>query len=106
MNRNTCICIPTVNAHVCCTDFPVVSQNDEREVYFDVETAVRVCRSAGYFEQALALTRKHKQHNSHLKILLEDTKDFHKALEYMATLEFEQVRTTTRYLIEKTITFL
>ena len=62
-----------------------------------METAVRVCRSAGFFEQALALTRKHEQHNSYLKILLEDTKDFQHALEYMATLDFEQVTSLWRF---------
>lgn len=67
-------------------------QSRDREIDFDVETAIRVCRGAGYFKQALHLAEKHKLHNWYLKIQLEDIRDYQKALSYMATLDFTQVR--------------
>jgi len=39
---------------------------------YDVETAIRVCRKAGYKEHALILAMKHKQHDWYIKIHLED----------------------------------
>lgn len=60
----------------------------DKDVDFDVETAMKVCRQAGYFKHALFLAEKHKQHDWYLKIQLEDIKDYLKALHYIATLEF------------------
>ncbi len=57
---------------------------------FDVETAIKVCRSAGYFQHAIYLAEKHKQHDSYLKIQLEDIRDYAKALVYIGKLDFEQ----------------
>uniref|UniRef100_A0A0N8EAX1 Vacuolar protein sorting-associated protein n=1 Tax=Daphnia magna TaxID=35525 RepID=A0A0N8EAX1_9CRUS len=53
---------------------------------FDVETAIRVCRQAGYFEQALRLAEDRGKHEWHLKILLEDLSDYRQALEYIQKL--------------------
>lgn len=53
---------------------------------FDVETAIRVCRQAGYFEQALHLAQDREQHDWYLKILLEDTCHHGQALEYIRKL--------------------
>lgn len=39
---------------------------------YDVETAIRVCRQAGYREHALFLARKHYEHGWFIKILIED----------------------------------
>jgi hypothetical protein len=62
----------------------------DREVDFDVETAIRVCRSAGYYEHALFLADKHDQHDWYLRTQLEDIHDYRKALEYIAKLEFDE----------------
>ncbi|GAM20486.1 hypothetical protein SAMD00019534_036610 [Acytostelium subglobosum LB1] len=62
----------------------------DSEMNFDVETAIKVCRQAGYYEHALYLALKHKQHDWYLKILLEDLKDDQKALNYIQTLSFEE----------------
>ncbi|XP_072041834.1 vacuolar protein sorting-associated protein 11 homolog [Amphiura filiformis] len=62
----------------------------DKEVTFDVETAIKVCRQAGYYEHALFLAEKHNQHNLYLKIQLEDIKDYQKALTYIAKLDFEE----------------
>ena len=61
---------------------------------FDVETAIKVCRSAGYYNHALSLAQKHEQHTWYLKVQLEDIKDYQTALEYMGKLSFEQVNTS------------
>ncbi|EFA75946.1 RING zinc finger-containing protein [Heterostelium album PN500] len=62
----------------------------DSEMNFDVETAIKVCRQAGYYEHALYLSLKHNQHDWYLKILLEDIKDDQKALDYIQTLSFEE----------------
>lgn len=45
-----------------------------------MELGVRVCRSAGYYDHALALAAKHKLHHHHLAILIDDKKDYVAAL--------------------------
>lgn len=58
---------------------------------FDVETAIRVCRQAGYFEHALFLAEKHGKHEWYLRIQLEDIKQYQRALQYISKLEFSEV---------------
>ena len=72
-------------------------QTKDREVNFDVETAIRVCRSAGYYEHAVFLADTHDQHDSYLKTQLEDLHKYEKALEYIGRLEFEEVSCATSY---------
>lgn len=68
----------------------VVIQTKDREVDFDVEIAIKVCRQASP-EDALLLAQKHGKHEWYLRIQIEDKREYRKALEYMATLEFEEV---------------
>ncbi|XP_042231236.1 vacuolar protein sorting-associated protein 11 homolog isoform X2 [Homarus americanus] len=58
----------------------------------DVELGVRVCRSAGYYDHALALAAKHSLHHHHLAILIDDKKDYVAALRYISTLELEEAK--------------
>ncbi|XP_071522606.1 vacuolar protein sorting-associated protein 11 homolog isoform X2 [Panulirus ornatus] len=58
----------------------------------DVELGVRVCRSAGYYDHALALAAKHKLHHHHLAILIDDKKDYVAALRYISTLDLEEAK--------------
>ena len=46
----------------------------ESEVHFDVETAIKVLRQAGYYSHALYLAENHAHHEWYLKIQLEDIK--------------------------------
>lgn len=48
----------------------------DRNLNFDLETAIKVCRHAGYFEHAVFLAKKFKQHDWYLKIQLEDVKQY------------------------------
>lgn len=61
----------------------------DREVDFDVEIAIKVCRGASP-EDALLLAQKHDLHHWHLKILIEDQQNYTVALDYIAQLEFEE----------------
>ncbi|CAG2230700.1 PEP5 [Mytilus edulis] len=80
----------------CYTKLKDVNKLDEfimtkdREVDFDVETAMKVCRQAGYHKHALFLAEKHQKHEWYLRIQLEDNKDYQKALEYIGKLEFDE----------------
>ncbi|XP_071483682.1 vacuolar protein sorting-associated protein 11 homolog [Diadema antillarum] len=67
-----------------------IMTKDDKSVDFDVETAIKVCRQAGYFRHALFLAEKHRQHDWYLKVQLEDIKDYQKALSYIATLDFHE----------------
>lgn len=49
-------------------------QTSESEVRFDVETAIKVLRQAGYYSHAVYLAEKHVHHEWYLKIQLEDIK--------------------------------
>jgi len=74
-------------------------ETKDREVDFDVETAIRVCRSAGYYEHAVFLADKHDQHDSYLKTQLEDLHNYRMALEYIGRLEFEEVSRVTSVIL-------
>lgn len=63
---------------------------------FDVETAIRVCRQAGYYQHALQLAEKHHKHKWYLKIELEDTQRYGKALDYIKKLPFEETEKTLK----------
>nr|XP_006822187.1 PREDICTED: vacuolar protein sorting-associated protein 11 homolog [Saccoglossus kowalevskii] len=68
----------------------------DKEVDFDVETAIKVCRQASYYAHALFLAEKHGQHDWYLKIQLEDIKDYTKALNYIGKLEFEEAESNLK----------
>ncbi|KAJ8686405.1 hypothetical protein QAD02_022199 [Eretmocerus hayati] len=61
----------------------------DREVDFDVDIAIKVCRH-GAPEDALLLAQKHGKHEWYLRIQIEDKAEYKKALEYIATLDFEE----------------
>eukprot|EP00164_Ancoracysta_twista_P003478 GFYU01004640.1.p1 GENE.GFYU01004640.1~~GFYU01004640.1.p1 ORF type:complete len:938 (-),score=267.55 GFYU01004640.1:157-2970(-) len=57
-------------------------------LHFEKETAIRVCRQAGYYEHALFLALKEGEHDWYLKIQLEDMHDYQSALSYISTQGF------------------
>lgn len=57
------------------------------ELKFDLETAITMCRQGGYFEQAAYLATKHGEQNLVVDILIEDSKAYPEALEYIWRLE-------------------
>lgn len=68
----------------------------EGEHRFDVETAVKVCRGAGYHEHAMYVAKKARKHEWYLKILLEDLGSYDEALEYISGLETIQAAITVK----------
>lgn len=58
----------------------------EGEHRFDVETAVKVCRAAGYYQHAMYVAKKAGEHEWYLKILLEDLGSYDEALRYISSL--------------------
>jgi vacuolar protein sorting-associated protein 11 len=66
------------------------------EIKFDVETAIRVCRAAGYHEYAMFVAKKAGRHELYLKILLEDLGRYDEALQYISGLEANQAGLTVK----------
>ncbi|KIM77475.1 hypothetical protein PILCRDRAFT_76651 [Piloderma croceum F 1598] len=56
------------------------------ELPFDLDTAIRVCRQAGYFKHASYLAKKYERHEDYLRIQIEDAKNFRDALMYLRKL--------------------
>ncbi|KAK9806296.1 hypothetical protein WJX72_009074 [[Myrmecia] bisecta] len=56
---------------------------DQPALAFDVETAVKVCRAAGYFEHALFVAQAAGEAQWYLDILLEDCANYDEALAYL-----------------------
>ncbi|KAJ4483791.1 hypothetical protein J3R30DRAFT_3837727 [Lentinula aciculospora] len=56
------------------------------ELPFDLDTAIRVCRQAGYFEHAGYLAKKYERHEDYLRIQIEDAGRYSEALLYLRKL--------------------
>lgn len=54
---------------------------------FDLETAISMCRQGGYYDQAVFLAKNNKEHELVIDILIEDSKHYEEALDYMWHLE-------------------
>ncbi|KAK0525944.1 Vacuolar protein sorting-associated protein 11 [Tilletia horrida] len=65
---------------------------------FDLDTAIRVCRQAGYFGHAAYLAERYEQHDEYLRIQIEDGKGYGEALDYLRRLDAEEAeRHLARY---------
>jgi hypothetical protein len=62
------------------------------ELPFDLETAIRVCRQAGFYNHATYLAKRYRKDQEYLEIMLEDVKDYQAALDYLSLLEPKIVR--------------
>ncbi|KAJ6626828.1 hypothetical protein B0H10DRAFT_2210720 [Mycena sp. CBHHK59/15] len=56
------------------------------ELPFDLDTAIRVCRQAGYFSHASYLAKKYERHEEYLRIQIEDAENYSEALVYLRAL--------------------
>ncbi|KLO14890.1 hypothetical protein SCHPADRAFT_927552 [Schizopora paradoxa] len=65
----------------------ISGDGDDDEPPFDLETAIRVCRQAGYFEHASYLAKKYKRHEDYLRIQVEDSANYKDALAYLRRLD-------------------
>ena len=67
-------------------------RGDEKdELPFDLDTAIRVCRQAGYFEHASYLAKRWERHEDYLQIMVEDAGSYGDALGYLRKLGTEAV---------------
>ncbi|KAK8858833.1 hypothetical protein IAR55_003063 [Kwoniella newhampshirensis] len=56
------------------------------ELPFDLDTAIRVCRQAGFYEHATYLAKKFGRHEEYLRIQIEDAGEVGDALRYLRSL--------------------
>ncbi|KAI1341786.1 vacuolar protein sorting protein-like protein [Xylariaceae sp. FL0016] len=61
----------------------------EGDLKFDLDTAITMCRQGGYFEQAAYLATKHGENDLVVDILIEDSKSYSEALEFIWHLDSE-----------------
>ena len=54
---------------------------------FDLDTAISMCRQGGYYDQAVFLAKKYGEHELVVDILIEDSKSYKDALDYVWRLE-------------------
>lgn len=59
---------------------------DIDELPFDLDTAIRVCRQAGFYEHASYLAKRWGRHEDYLRIQIEDAEKYEEALEYLRSL--------------------
>ncbi|KAF9893293.1 hypothetical protein FE257_011723 [Aspergillus nanangensis] len=59
------------------------------ELKFDLETAIAMCRQGGYYEQAAYLATKYGENDMVVDILIEDSKKYAEAVEYIWRLDSE-----------------
>jgi hypothetical protein len=64
----------------------VVKPGTGDELPFDLDTAIRVCRQAGYYEHAAYLAEKYERHEDYLRIMIEDAGEFRAAGAYLRKL--------------------
>jgi vacuolar protein sorting-associated protein 11 len=58
---------------------------------FDVDTAILVCRQGRYYEQAAYLAQKYGEHDTFISILVENLKQYSRALKYIKQLPPSEV---------------
>lgn len=53
------------------------------DLKFDLDTAIAMCRQGGYYEQAAYLAKKHGETDLVVDILIEDSKNYDEALDFI-----------------------
>ena len=71
---------------------------------FDLETAIGMCRQGGYYDQAAFLAKKHGEHELVVDILIENSKKYQEALDYIwrlqSDLAYPNIMRYARVLLE------
>jgi len=63
-----------------------ILSKEDKDIDFDVDIAINVCRQAGYTKHAVALAERHHNHDLFLKIVIENDAEYKKALTYISNL--------------------
>ncbi|KAA8913233.1 hypothetical protein FN846DRAFT_902926 [Sphaerosporella brunnea] len=66
-----------------------IKHNPEEGLKFDVDTAIGMCRQAGYYEQAVYLAEKQQEHDIVVSIMVENLGNINDTLDYIQRLEPE-----------------
>lgn len=69
-----------------------IKQTSGEGLMFDVDTAIAMCRQAGYYEQAVYLAQKQGDHEVVVGVMVENLNRVPEALSYIRGLEPEMVR--------------
>jgi hypothetical protein len=62
------------------------------DLKFDLDTAILMCRQGGYFDQAVSLAKIHGEANLVIDILIEDSKKYDEALDFICQQDAGTVR--------------
>ncbi|PLW57897.1 hypothetical protein PCANC_00950 [Puccinia coronata f. sp. avenae] len=83
-------CYTKLKDHAKLDDFIKANERASRDsgdpLPFDLDTAIRVCRQAGYFEPALYLAKQYRQDEEYLRIQVEDRGEWLDAVKFMRSL--------------------
>ncbi|RXK35794.1 vacuolar membrane protein [Tremella mesenterica] len=63
--------------------------SETEQLPFDLDTAIRVCRQAGFYEHASYLASRYGRHEDFLRIQIEDAEEYKDALRYLRSLKPE-----------------
>ncbi|KAG0185380.1 hypothetical protein DFQ28_009464 [Apophysomyces sp. BC1034] len=85
----------------CYTKLKDVSRLDhfiktDTDLNFDLETAISVCRQAGYYEHAVYLAEKFQEHDLYLDIVIEDMRNYDTAISYIRKLNYQEADNNLR----------
>ncbi|KAJ6226905.1 vacuolar protein sorting-associated protein [Anaeramoeba flamelloides] len=73
-----------------------IKQESQDGPKFDVDTAIVVLRSSGYYNYALYLAKKYQENDLYLRIHLEETNQYITALEFIKTLQFKEAESSLK----------
>ena len=73
-------------------------KSETNGVQFDVDTAIQVCRQGRYYEQAAFLAQKYGESDTFISILVENLRQYSRALKYIKQLPPSEVLLLTNYV--------
>lgn len=68
-----------------------MSQEEDNQPPFDLDTVIRVCRQAGYFDHAAYLAKRYNRQDDYLRIVIEDKGEYSEALAHFRSTDPEEV---------------
>jgi vacuolar protein sorting-associated protein 11 len=64
---------------------------EDNQPPFDLDTVIRVCRQAGYFDHAAYLAKRYNREDDYLRIVIEDKGEYSEALTHFRASDPEEV---------------
>lgn len=89
-----------LNCYTKLNDIEHINEFIEISDSFDVQTAISVCTSSGFHQQALAIASKFEEHELYVKVLVVDLKQYDEAISYLVNLsDFQNILLRFGYLL-------